>query len=495
MKKLLLFSIMIFATISLVAQTVPRQMVILEIATGTWCTYCPGAAMGADDLLENGAQVAVIENHNGDAFANVYSNARNSYYNVPGFPDSFFDGILNYYGGNHTTSLLPQFAPKYNQRISTPSNIAMSMAVTNVDTNYTVVVTMTKVGTLNAANLVMQFCITQSNIQFAWQGQSHLEHVNRLMLPDANGTAISFTGGDVQTVTLNFSLGSTVALEDIEFIAFVQANTGKEIQQGIKRAAIDLAPGFQSDVNHVNKGGTVNFTNTTTGGYIGSLETYSWTFPGGTPTFSTDENPSVVYNDCGEHDVTYIVNRGGQIDTIFRPAFISVGPTINIAATPDDTVCANESITLDATTPNATSYFWLPGGAMTPTLTVDTAGIGAGLHTYTVTVGLPECPTNKSISVFFDNCTGISDVPKSVTTSVYPNPNNGTFTVDVQGARMSNAVLKVVNSLGMTVYQENNLQVNENMTKTISLKNQSAGIYFLVLQSGNTRITQKIFVR
>ncbi len=53
-----------------------EDMVILEIGTGTWCQYCPGASMGAHDLLTNGQLVGVIKNHNGDSFTNSYSNAQ-----------------------------------------------------------------------------------------------------------------------------------------------------------------------------------------------------------------------------------------------------------------------------------------------------------------------------------------------------------------------------------------------------------------------------------
>jgi len=49
--------------------------------------------------------------------------------------------------------------------------------------NYTIVVTMTKIGTLTATNMVLQFAVTQSHISQIWQGQTHLEHVNRLMFP------------------------------------------------------------------------------------------------------------------------------------------------------------------------------------------------------------------------------------------------------------------------------------------------------------------------
>lgn len=50
--------LLLIATLSFV-WAVPREMVVLEIGTGTWCPYCPGASMGAHDLLEAGYNVAV----------------------------------------------------------------------------------------------------------------------------------------------------------------------------------------------------------------------------------------------------------------------------------------------------------------------------------------------------------------------------------------------------------------------------------------------------
>ena len=71
MKKFLFVFSLVIATVIVFGQQVDRNKVILEIGTGTWCTYCPGAAMGADDLVANGHPVAVIEYHNGDPFANT----------------------------------------------------------------------------------------------------------------------------------------------------------------------------------------------------------------------------------------------------------------------------------------------------------------------------------------------------------------------------------------------------------------------------------------
>ncbi|HSG67425.1 MAG TPA: hypothetical protein VK994_01865, partial [Bacteroidales bacterium] len=82
MKKFVSTLFLLLAGISFIfAQTIQRDKVVVEIGTGTWCPYCPGSAMGADDLIANGHDVAIIENHNGDDYTTAASNARNSYYN------------------------------------------------------------------------------------------------------------------------------------------------------------------------------------------------------------------------------------------------------------------------------------------------------------------------------------------------------------------------------------------------------------------------------
>jgi len=51
-KSILLLSSFILMTLVANSQ-VTRNIVIVEIATGTWTKYSPGAAMGADELVAN----------------------------------------------------------------------------------------------------------------------------------------------------------------------------------------------------------------------------------------------------------------------------------------------------------------------------------------------------------------------------------------------------------------------------------------------------------
>jgi hypothetical protein len=494
MKKILLSVVMIVAVAMAFGQTVPRQMVALEIGTGTWCQYCPGAAMGADDLLSNGKLVGVVENHNGDPFANNYSNARNSYYNITGYPTARFDGTLSVVGGNHTTSMYPSYLPKYNTRIAKPSDVSMSMEVTNVGLDYTAVITVTKTSEWTALTPVLQFNVTQSNINYNWQGQTHLEHVNRLMVPDQSGTSVDFTSGDTQVYTLNYTLDAAWPVEDVEFIAFVQDNVGKEIHQCIKRAAIDLSVDFTASATTINKGDDVTFTSIVSGGYIGVPQTYEWFTPGGVPVYATDANVTVTYNNCGPHDVKLVVNRGGQIDTVYRPLYIQVGPVINVTSSPGDSTCWYEPITLDATTATATSYLWSPGGETTPSIVVDGGVYGAGSHTFTVTVATADgCEQDISHTIYFDGCVGIGEKAKDISASIYPNPNNGKFMLELSAGRSITTDIHILNMLGSTVYQENGISVSGKINKPMNL-NLATGLYYLVLQNTEGRSVTKFSV-
>ncbi len=510
MKKLFLSIIMLLSFSALIAQNVPRTMVAVEDGTGTWCQYCPGAAMGCDDLLSHGCLVAVIANHNGDSYANTYSNTRNTMWNITGFPSVSFDGTLGVVGGNHTTSLYTTYLPKYNQSIAVSSPVAMSWTISNTGLDYTVVITLNKVGTITSTSNVLYFFVTQSNVMQSWQGQNHLEHINRLMSPDQNGTAIDFTGGDIQVVTLNFTMDAAWPLADCEFICFLQnkdagqgvipgggANPIKKyvVYNSIKRGVIDLTCDFTASQTAPPLNGSVTFTCDVTGGYIGTNETYEWSFPGGTPATSTDKNPTVQYTECGAHDVTLIVNRGGQIDTVNKPLYILVGTIVNVLAIPNDTVVVTQSITLDATTPGAT-YLWAPGGETTPTITIDGSVVGVGSHLYAVTVNTPDgCSQYIIIRIVFTPYTGIAQNKTDLSTILYPNPNQGSFTLEMNSLTPQNISIDITNAMGMKVYSENGITFSGKLVKPINLNKVSAGVYYMSIRNSGKNIVQKFLVK
>ena len=72
----------------------------------------------------------------------------------------------------------------------------------------------------------------------------------------------------------------------------------------------------------------------------------------------------------------------------------------------------------------------------------------------------------------------------STVPALYPNPNNGTFSIDLSE---ENSTIEVYNSLGQLVYR----QENANGLTTLNLEGLNKGMYFVNIQSANGTSTQK----
>ena len=81
-----------------------------------------------------------------------------------------------------------------------------------------------------------------------------------------------------------------------------------------------IVANFTSDVTNINAGDIVSFTD----GSTENPNTWSWTFEGGTPETSTEENPKVLYLSAGTYDVTLTVSNATSNDTETKSGFITV---------------------------------------------------------------------------------------------------------------------------------------------------------------------------
>jgi PKD repeat protein len=78
---------------------------------------------------------------------------------------------------------------------------------------------------------------------------------------------------------------------------------------------------FTCSGNFINAGGYVNFTDLS----VGNITSWNWSFPGGTPSSSTQQHPQgIVYNTPGTYPVTLTVSDGTNSSTETKTAFITV---------------------------------------------------------------------------------------------------------------------------------------------------------------------------
>lgn len=141
--------------------------------------------------------------------------------------------------------------------------------------------------------------------------------------------------------------------------------------------SLALSADFSADVTDVCVGGVVNFTDLST-----SATSWLWTFEGGTPSTSTDQNPTITYNTVGEYDVTLEVSDGTSTATLLEADMITVTDIPDQPDTPTGPidVCGDEEHTYTTVAvAMADSYVWevLPSDAGT----ITGNGISAVLET------------------------------------------------------------------------------------------------------------------
>ena len=78
----------------------------------------------------------------------------------------------------------------------------------------------------------------------------------------------------------------------------------------------------------INEGQTVTFKDLSSG----NPTSWLWTFDGGTPATSTEQNPSVNYNSAGKYNVSLVVSDGSGNSSVTRTGFITVKGVAPVAA-------------------------------------------------------------------------------------------------------------------------------------------------------------------
>jgi PKD repeat protein len=88
----------------------------------------------------------------------------------------------------------------------------------------------------------------------------------------------------------------------------------------------ELDPQFDASARYITAGQKVNFSEAS----FGNPSSWQWTFEGGTPETSTEQNPSgIQFNYFGAYDVTLtVVNSSGDSASRSYPGFINVMPVV-----------------------------------------------------------------------------------------------------------------------------------------------------------------------
>lgn len=137
------------------------------------------------------------------------------------------------------------------------------------------------------------------------------------------------------------------------------------------------AANFTLSNTTICQGSSITFSDISTG-----ATSRTWIFENGTPGTSTAQNPVVVFNTSGTHDVTLISYNSGGSDTMTMQVIINQNPTVNVTTT-DNNICQGESTILNAS--GANTYSWTPSSTLSSSTGSSVTSTPSTTITYTVT--------------------------------------------------------------------------------------------------------------
>jgi len=294
------------------------------------------------------------------------------------------------------------------------------------------------------------------------------------------------------TGTTSFDLGSA-SINKARYIQVKDNGTGSATGVGagfnldaIEMTTLPLKADFYTTTTSVCSGTGTNFTDLS----WGNPATWSWSFPGGTPSSSTQQNPqNIRYDLPGMYPVTLTVSTGYATSSKTRNGYVSVKQSPAVDLGRDTTVCPWSTVLFDAGNPGA-SFLWSTG-ATSQTLLADSTGTGLGTKAYWVRVtNNLGCPASDTVKITFETCSGVQSGSSDSDITIFPNPSGGTFTLENKG--MQSALWQIVTSQGKKVME--GVLSDQQSSATIGSPLLTDGVYLLQLQFRNRTIVRKIIV-
>jgi len=307
-----------------------------------------------------------------------------------------------------------------------------------------------------ASNIINLSTDTVAGATYIWTGPSSFN--STIQNPTRAATSMNFAGNYVLTIVVDGCVSATdttvVVLNPTPATPIITANTP------------------------ICLGNTLTMSIPTVAG-----ATYSWTGPNSFA--STTQNQSIA-------NVTYAMAGAYTATTTSSIGCTSVAGTKNVVvSTPVVTPSITQNGAVLTSSSPLNNQWYLNGvlifGATGQNYTFTQNG------TYTVRVSIGGCTSAFSDEFEVTN-SGINELSEASSLVVYPNPNDGEFSISFFTQNKKNFQLKLYNSIGQIVYEEALIGIYGNYAQNIDVKNYMSGIYLLTLSDETGHAVKKIFV-
>ena len=221
---------------------------------------------------------------------------------------------------------------------------------------------------------------------------------------------------------------------------------------------------------------------------VGTYESINWSFPGGMPNTSTEENPVILYSTPGNYSVTL------SIDGALGPNTNSVIDYLEIVAVPEPDfsfiVLDGGTVIFNNASTGADSYSWSFGDGNnsneeSPVHTYSSPGV----YTVTLNASNPFCAKAISIDIAV-MLTNTAEIEQMKPYRLFPNPSTGLVNLFFNAPIAANTEVKLYTAQGQLVYKQRLKQEQE-----IDLRALVQGMYLLEIQTAERIWVEKLILK
>jgi hypothetical protein len=189
---------------------------------------------------------------------------------------------------------------------------------------------------------------------------------------------------------------------------------------------------------------------------------------------------------------TVVGDNGGCTNS--ATSIVTVNNLPNVTATAvQDTICIGNSTGINAT--GALSYTWSPATGLSATTGSTVVANPTVTTTYTVTgTDVNGCDNTTAVIISVDGCTGLINSTGHINVEVYPNPNNGTFTISFAGGKDENCTVEIRNLLSQLIYTDKFAVPGNGLQRSITMPFDKKGVFTLVIASGSGKKVYRLLV-
>ncbi len=221
----------------------------------------------------------------------------------------------------------------------------------------------------------------------------------------------------------------------------------------------------------------------------GSGTTLDWMETSCTGTIIGSTNPITVTPAATTTYYASWSNSCGTSSCVSANVFVDDIPTADFNFSTNFAV-----VTFTNTSTNAVTYNWDFGDGSTDN-TANPTHTYAADGSYTVTLVATNSCGSDTVSYLIDIVTSVESLENGYYFGIYPNPNNGSFTVKYAAQNTDNITFRIYNTNGQLIFNELIKTHNNVIIKDFDMSGYSKGIYQLQIITDSNILNKKVILR